>query len=47
LDTAGLDSANLIACPSVGNCTVAGDYGTGSPDNHVMGEFVETEKNGA
>ena len=47
LDTAGLGSANFLSCPSVGNCTVAGDYGTGSAANPVMHEFVASEANGA
>jgi Bacterial Ig-like domain (group 3) len=47
LDTGGLGSANLVSCPSVGNCTVAGDYGTGSAANPVLHEFVASEANGA
>ena len=47
LDTAGLGSANQVSCPSVGNCAVAGDYGTGSADSPVMHEFVASEANGA
>lgn len=47
LDTAGLGSANLVSCPSIGNCTVAGDYGTGSAANPVGHEFVASEANGA
>jgi len=47
LDTAGLGSANLVSCPSIGNCTVAGDYGTGSAADPVLHEFVASEANGA
>ena len=46
LDTAGVGSANHVSCPSIGNCTVAGDYGTGSAGNPVMHEFVASEANG-
>ncbi|MCW2935284.1 MAG: hypothetical protein JWM19_6246, partial [Actinomycetia bacterium] len=46
MDTARAGSANLVSCPSVGNCTVAGDYGTGSNNNPVPHEFVASEASG-
>ena len=46
MDTARAGMANLVSCPSVGNCTVAGQYGTGSNDNPVPHEFVASEAGG-
>jgi len=46
LDTVGLGSADLVSCPSVGNCTVAGSYGNGSKDSPVLREYVASEAGG-
>jgi hypothetical protein len=46
LDTARQGQVNLVSCPSVGNCTVAGGYGTGSNDNLVPHVFVAGETGG-
>jgi hypothetical protein len=46
MDTARAGMANLVSCPSVGNCTVAGEYGTGNAEDPVMHAFVASEASG-
>jgi hypothetical protein len=46
LDTAGQAAIDSVSCPSAGNCTVAGDYAVGNPDNpSSYSSFVVDEVN--